>query len=85
MTRDQESSVAYLVMGLGLGLLAGLLWAPRRGQEMRGGLRSGAAAGWNRIAGETVKLRGDAQHWLQIIKDRLSCRMNGGAKNETTD
>jgi gas vesicle protein len=78
MNKENENGLAYLVVGLGLGLLAGLLWAPRRSQEIRAGLRSGATAGLNLLSTESAKLRSETQRWLDIIKERVYSRVNGG-------
>ena len=78
MRRENENGITYLVAGLGLGLLAGLLWAPRRSQEIRAGLRSSATAGLNVLTTETAKLRGETQRWLDTIKERIYSRANGG-------
>jgi gas vesicle protein len=77
MNRENENGIACLVVGFGLGLLAGLLWAPRRSQEIRAGLRSGAAAGLSLLTNESAKLRNETQRWLDIIKERIYSRANG--------
>lgn len=83
MKGENDSGIVLLFVGLGLGLLAGLLWAPRRGREMRGELRSNAASGWSAIAGEGAKIKSETRRWLETIKDRL-CKVNGGADREPT-
>jgi gas vesicle protein len=77
MNKENENGIACLVIGFGLGLLAGLLWAPRRSQEIRAGLRSSATAGLNLLTAERAKLRSETQRWLDIIKERIYSRANG--------
>jgi hypothetical protein len=71
MKTNDESGVTYLVIGLGLGLLAGLLWAPRRGYKMREELRRGAGSGLGYLNEETDKLRAEAGHWLTKLRNRF--------------
>ncbi len=69
--KTNHESVTYLVIGLGLGLLAGLLWAPRRGHEMREELRRGAGSGLGYLNEEADKLRAEAGHWLTKFRNRF--------------
>ena len=79
MRTNHENGVTYLVIGVGLGLLAGLLWAPRRGQEMREELRRGADSGLDYLTEEAEKLRTEADRLFGKLKDRLSSRFRGRA------
>ena len=85
MKNENEHGVAYLLIGLGLGLLAGLLWAPRRSQETRASIRTGAAAGLNILGSESARLRAETHRWLDTLRDRLSWRTNGGVKRDTSE
>ena len=71
MKTSSESGITYLVIGLGLGLMAGLLWAPRRGQEMREELRRGADSGLDYVTKEADRLRTEGNHWFSRIKERV--------------
>ena len=71
MQATQEHGVPYLIIGVGLGLLAGLLWAPRAGKEMRDELRRGAD--------EAQKVRVGAEHWFTKIRERFSRRKTSGS------
>jgi gas vesicle protein len=71
MKTSTESGITYLVIGLGLGLMAGLLWAPRRGQEMREELRHGANSCLDYLTEEADRLRAGGNRWLSRIKERL--------------
>lgn len=65
----QAQSFPYLIIGVGLGLLAGFLWAPRAGKEMRDDLRRGADEGLNVLTKEAEKLRAGAGRWFAGIED----------------
>jgi gas vesicle protein len=80
MKTNHESGVTYLVIGLGLGLLAGLLWAPRRGHEMREELRRGAGSGLGYLNEEADKLRAEAGHWLTKVRNRFRARGDAAAE-----
>lgn len=84
MKSESDSGLTFLWIGLGLGLLTGLLWAPRRGREIRGELRSGAAARWSSVTEESAKLRHESRRWLAAIKERF-CKTNGGTGGERPD
>lgn len=77
MRTNHENGLTYLVIGAGLGLLAGLLWAPRRGQEMREELRRGADSGFDYLSEEAEKLRTEVDRWFGKLKGRLSSRFRG--------
>ena len=79
MRNESENGITYLVIGLGLGLLAGLLWAPRRGDETREELRRGAGSGLDFLTDEGDKLRTEAHRWLDKLKERFCSRSNGRA------
>jgi gas vesicle protein len=71
MKTSEESGITYLVIGLGLGLMAGLLWAPRRGHEMREDLRRGANSGLDYVTKEADRLRTEGNRWFSRIKERF--------------
>lgn len=77
MRTTHENGFTYLVIGVGLGLLAGLLWAPRRGQEMREELRRGADTGLDYLTEEAEKLRTEADRWFGKLKERWSSKFRG--------
>lgn len=79
MRTTHDSGYTYFVIGVGLGLMAGLLWAPRRGQEMREELRRGADSGLDYLTEEAEKLRVEADRWFGRLKDRLSSQFRGRA------
>lgn len=78
MRSEADRGILFLVAGVGLGMLAGLFWAPRPGRDLRSKLRSRATARWDTVAEESKNLRTEARRWLDIVKDRI-WKMNGGA------
>jgi gas vesicle protein len=63
-TNSHEANLSYLVIGVGLGLIAGLLWAPRPGPEMRQQMRRGANDGLDYLAA-------GADRWIASSKNLL--------------
>lgn len=70
-TNNHDANISYLVIGVGLGLVAGLLLAPRAGEEMRRQLRSGANEGLDYLAAEAEKLGAGAERWVASSKNLL--------------
>ena len=60
--RDSNSFVWFLA-GLGLGALAGVLYAPRSGAETRDALRARAEEGREYVRNRAQEARGQAQQW----------------------
>jgi Gas vesicle protein len=60
--RDGNSFVWFLA-GLGLGALAGVLYAPRSGAETRDALRARAEEGREYVRNRAQEARGQAQQW----------------------
>ena len=60
--RDGNSFVWFLA-GLGLGALAGVLYAPRSGAETREALRARAEEGREYVRGRAKEAREQAQQW----------------------
>ena len=70
-TNSHEVNLSYLVIGVGLGLIAGLLWAPRAGPEMRQQMRRGANDGLDYLAAEAEKIGAGADRWIASSKNLL--------------
>src|SRR5580658_9043254 len=66
--RDGNSFVWFLA-GLGLGALAGVLYAPRSGSETREAIRSRAEEGRDYVRGRAQEVRSQATDWVDKGKD----------------
>ena len=55
---DEFSSFPYLLIGIGIGMVAGLLLAPRSGEEMREDIRRRTNEGVDYLNQQADKLRG---------------------------
>jgi gas vesicle protein len=58
---DELSGVAYLLIGIGIGVAAGLLLAPRSGEEMREDIRRRTNEGVDYLNQQADKLRDGAE------------------------
>ena len=62
MFRNEEfSSFPYLLIGIGIGMVAGLLLAPRSGEEMREDIRRRTHEGVDYLNQQAEKLRDGAE------------------------
>jgi gas vesicle protein len=69
--RDGNSFVWFLA-GLGLGALAGVLYAPRSGSETREVLRARAEEGREFVRGRAREARDQAQQWADRGREVVS-------------
>jgi gas vesicle protein len=69
--RDGNSFVWFLA-GLGLGALAGVLYAPRSGAETRDALRARAEEGKEYMRSRAREARDQAQQWADRGRDAMS-------------
>ena len=69
--RDGNSFVGFLA-GLGLGALAGVLYAPRSGAETRDALRARAEEGKEYMRNRAREARDQAQQWADRGRDAMS-------------
>jgi gas vesicle protein len=74
MITNGESKFPYLLVGMGLGAIAGLLFAPRSGQETRKYLRERSIKGLDTLHQQAGKLRESAEGMVQKGKEIMSCR-----------
>jgi gas vesicle protein len=84
MQSNREPALSYLVVGVGLGLLAGLLWTPRPGKETRKELRRGANDGLEYLNEETEKIRTHAERCIARIKERFGGLRRTVGRDETS-
>jgi gas vesicle protein len=71
--------VNFFIIGAGLGLLAGLLWAPRPGKDTREQLQRGADDGLAYLREEAEKVRANADSWWARLQSFV-CRSAGPTK-----
>jgi gas vesicle protein len=72
---DRESSsntFVWFLAGLGLGALAGVLYAPRPGSETRDVLRARAEEGRDYVRSRAREARGQASEWVDRGRDVVS-------------
>ncbi len=81
MKSNNELGIFYMVVGIGLGLIAGLLCAPRPGRETRDELRRGALDGLDYVSEEATKAREGANRWIGKVKNNLFHRRDSGAES----
>ena len=62
--RDSSNSFVWFVAGMGLGALAGLLYAPRSGTETRDVLRARAEEGRDYMRSRAREARDQASEWV---------------------
>jgi gas vesicle protein len=82
----------YFVVGLALGILGGILFAPRRGEEIREDMRRRTHEGIDYLNHQAEKLRDTTEKVVNKTRDWMSRRNeswqstaeNGGAKDEET-
>ena len=87
MRATQEHGLPFLIIGVGLGLLAGFLWAPRAGKATRDELRRGADGGLDILTKEAEKVRTGADRWLAGMKEYFSgikAQRRGGLREQTS-
>ncbi len=58
---DELSGLPYLLIGIGIGMVAGLLLAPRSGEEMREDIRRRTHEGVDYLNQQTEKVRDGAE------------------------
>jgi gas vesicle protein len=72
MADDSSNSFLWFLAGLGLGAVAGVLYAPRSGEETREALRSRAEEHGERLRHHARNARSQASDWVDRGRDVLS-------------
>lgn len=72
MKTNDESKFPYFLVGIGLGAIAGLLLAPRAGEETRKYLRERSAKDLDTLNQQAEKLRESVQGMVQKGKEIMS-------------
>lgn len=69
MSDHDGSSFVWFLAGLGVGAVAGLLYAPRSGNETREALRARAEEGREYVRGRAKEARNQASQWADKGRD----------------
>jgi len=69
---DDDNKFSYFLLGLGLGVAAGLLFAPKSGPETRDLLRSKADEGKEYLKRRTMEARDQASDAIERSKSTVS-------------
>ena len=74
MSRDDESnnSIPYLLIGIGIGMIAGVLLAPRSGEEIRQDVRRRANEGLDYLNQQADKVRDGTEKVLTKGKEWIA-------------
>jgi gas vesicle protein len=80
MADNVGSKVSYFLVGLGVGALVGVLFAPKSGEEMRGFLSDKADDGRDYAQRKARELRERADELIERSKDVASRRKDSIAK-----
>lgn len=70
--RDSGTSFVWFLAGLGLGALAGVLYAPRSGSETREALRAKAEEGREYVKNRAREAKDQAAQWADKSRDVVS-------------
>jgi gas vesicle protein len=82
MTPNGESKFPSFLVGIGLGAVAGLLFAPRSGGETRKYLRERSTKGLDTLNQQAAKLRESAEGMVQKGKEIMSRHCCGSVKTD---
>lgn len=72
MSDSDGNSFVWFLAGLGVGALAGVLYAPRAGSETRGALRARAEEGRDYVKTRARDAREQASDWVDRGRDVVS-------------
>ncbi len=72
MSDRDGSSLVWFLAGLGLGALAGVLYAPRSGSETREAIRARAEEGREYVRSRAREAREQAEQWADRGKEVVS-------------
>lgn len=82
---DESKGLSYFLLGLGLGVAVGVLFAPQSGEQTRGLIRSKAGEGGDYLKRRGDELRGSANELvdrgksaLQRQRDQLNAAVDAG-------
>jgi gas vesicle protein len=79
MTRDNwPGTILTFVLGVSLGAVAALLFAPKAGEELRGDIAEGVSDGINQVRSTGKGLKQRAQKLADLAKDQVQDAIEAG-------
>jgi gas vesicle protein len=79
MTRDNwPGTILTFVLGVSLGAIAALLFAPKAGEELRGDITEGVSDGINQVRSTGKGLKQQAQKLAGLAKDQVQEAIEAG-------
>jgi len=72
MSDNDNNGILWFLAGLGIGALAGVLYAPRAGSETREAIRARAESGRDYVRDRTREVREQASGWVDRGRDVLN-------------
>ena len=72
MAEDSGNSFVWFILGLGIGAVAGVLYAPQSGRETRESLRQSAEEGRDYMVERAREARVQANQWVDRSRDVLN-------------
>src|SRR3954452_2040692 len=68
---DDSKGLSYFMLGLGIGVAVGIVFAPQSGEDTRGLIRSKALEGADVVKRRTEELRGSAEELVEKGKTAI--------------
>ena len=79
MTRDHKlGTILTFALGVGVGVVAALLLAPKAGQDLRDDIARGVSNGANKVRSTSKDLKRRAQKIVTLAKDHVKEAMEAG-------
>jgi gas vesicle protein len=79
MTRaDASGPVITFILGVGVGALAALLFAPKAGEKVRADIAEGLNDGMNQVRSTGKDLKQRAQNLVDLAKDHVQVAIEAG-------
>jgi gas vesicle protein len=72
--------IAWLVAGIGIGALAGILLAPQSGEDARGWISGKYDDGMNAIRTKTTRSRRRLEDWIDQGEERITDAVHAGGE-----
>ena len=85
MLTNGESKFPYFLVGMGLGAIVGLLFAPRSGEETRKYFRERGTKGFDALNQQAGKLRETADVIVQQGKKLMPCKRSDSAADSNEE